>query len=60
MHTHMSETRATNLLEQIPQVGDGLGFFIHSARCPYARVARLNHPVLHYSFTTRIPLLFTL
>jgi hypothetical protein len=51
----------TDLLEQIPQVGHGLRFFVHGTRRPYAGVAGLNRPRVHCSaFANDIPLLFAL
>jgi hypothetical protein len=50
----------TNLLEQIPQVGDGLCLFLHSARGPYAGITRLDRPRVRSAFSQHIPLLFAL
>jgi hypothetical protein len=58
---HIMKAYITDLLEQIPQVGHGLRFFVHGTRRPYAGVAGLNRPRVHCSaFANDIPLLFAL
>jgi hypothetical protein len=52
--------KATDLLEQISQVGHGFRFFFHSACGPYAGIARLDCPRVCPSFAEHIPLLFSL
>lgn len=55
----MTGNRATNLLEQIAQVTNGLCFLLHGTRRPDSGVAGLHDPGVLPSFS-RIPSSFAL